>query len=211
MLDGTKKRYVLSIVRDITDRKKTEEKLKINEQWFRTIFNAEPECVKILSPDGNLIDMNPAGLRMINAEDPDILIGQNLLCLVHEDFKEQYQRFIKELLEGKESSLEFKIKTFSGDSLWVDSHGTLIKDDDGKIKALLIVTRDITEKKHLQEELEKKVKERTEHLQRIINTMAEREVKMAELKEIIKQLKKQLKEAGLEPEADNSSKENDTV
>jgi len=210
LLDGTKKRYVLSIVRDITDRKKTEEKLKISEQWFKTIFNAEPECVKILSPDGSLIDMNPAGLRMINAEDPDILVGQNLLCLVHEDFKEQYQRFIKELLEGKESSLEFKIKTFSGGSLWVDSHGTLIKDDDGKIKALLIVTRDITEKKHLQEELEKKVKERTEHLQRIINTMAEREVKVAELKKIIKQLKEQLKEAGLEPVADHSSKENDT-
>ncbi len=206
LLDGTRKRYVLSIVRDITDRKKTEERLKISEQWFRTIFNAEPECVKILSPDGSLIDMNPAGLRMINAKAPDMLVGQNLLCLVHDDFKDRYQQFIKELLQGKESSLEFKIKTFDGNSLWVDSHGTLIKDENGKIKAILIVTRDITEKKQLQEELERKVKERTEHLQRIINTMAEREVRMAELKKEIKQLKA----AGHEPVTDDSLKETDT-
>ena len=39
-----------------------------DESRFRTIFDSEPECVKLVGPDCTLIDMNPAGLRMIGAE-----------------------------------------------------------------------------------------------------------------------------------------------
>ncbi len=49
--------------------------------------------------------------------------------------------------------------------------------------------------------LEQRVDERTKELQRVINLMAGREVRMAELKEAIRQLRAQLGEAGLDPVA----------
>ncbi len=55
--------------------------------------------------------------------------------------------------------------------------------------------------------LEERVKERTLELQRAVNLMAGREVRMSELKETIKKLRNQLIEAGLEPVADDPLKE----
>jgi PAS domain S-box-containing protein len=53
------------------------------------------------------------------------------------------------------------------------------------------------------EELEQRVNERTSELRKMVNLMAGREVRMAELKEVIRKLRAQLEEAGLEPVADD--------
>ncbi|RME80648.1 MAG: hypothetical protein D6775_15685, partial [Caldilineae bacterium] len=52
-------------------------------------------------------------------------------------------------------------------------------------------------------ELEKRVRERTAEYRRLINLMAGREVRMAELKEVIRKLRTQLIEAGLTPVAND--------
>ncbi len=57
------------------------------------------------------------------------------------------------------------------------------------------------------EELEKKVRERTEELQKMVNLMAGREIRMAELKETIQKLRRQLLDAGITPIADDPLKE----
>ena len=71
-----------------------------------------------------------------------------------------------------------------------------------------------TERKKMQNELkqhrdhlEDKVRERTDELQAMVNAMAGREVRMAELKEAIRSLRAQLEEAGLIPVADDPLKE----
>jgi len=57
------------------------------------------------------------------------------------------------------------------------------------------------------ENLEKTVKERTAELQKTINLMADREVRMAELKKTIKKLRSQIESAGMTPVADDLLKE----
>jgi CheY-like chemotaxis protein len=70
--------------------------------------------------------------------------------------------------------------------------------------------REITERKDAEEELKKHhghldelVRERTAELRKLVNAMAGREVRMAELKEVIRKLRAQLEEAGLEPVAND--------
>ena len=43
------------------------EQLQASEERWRTIVSTDPECVKTVSPDGYLIEMNPAGLAMLSA------------------------------------------------------------------------------------------------------------------------------------------------
>jgi len=61
-------------------------------------------------------------------------------------------------------------------------------------------------KKH-REHLEELVRERTDELQKTINLMAGREVRMAELKETIRKLREQVESAGMTPVADDPLKE----
>jgi CheY-like chemotaxis protein len=80
-------------------------------------------------------------------------------------------------------------------------------------KKMLDLEKEITERKKAEEELEKHrehleemVQKRTAELQSIVNSMAGREVRMAELKETIKKLRAQLESAGLTPVADDPLK-----
>jgi hypothetical protein len=72
------------------------------------------------------------------------------------------------------------------------------------------VARDITEQKRVQEALDKQQKdleelvaERTAELRTMVDAMSGREVRMAELKGVIRQLRAQLEDAGMVPAADD--------
>ncbi len=92
------------------------------------------------------------------------------------------------------------------------AYGYLEKPYD--IDQLLLMIQRAIEKQKTEAELEKHrkhleelVKKRTTELQKIINLMAGREMRMAELKETIKKLRTQVEEAGLTPVADDPIRE----
>jgi CheY-like chemotaxis protein len=81
-----------------------------------------------------------------------------------------------------------------------------------------ILEREITEHEEAEEELKKHhgrldelVRERTAELRKLVNAMAGREVRMAELKEVIRKLRAQLEEAGLEPVANDPLLEDNSL
>jgi signal transduction histidine kinase len=90
------------------------------------------------------------------------------------------------------------------------ARGEVTKDSDGNTIGLWGAAQDITERKRSEEEirrlnsdLEKRVSERTDELRRLVNAMAGREVRMAELKDVIYQLRAQLEQSGLTPVAND--------
>jgi len=91
---------------------------------------------------------------------------------------------------------------------------SLFKEVAGDIALALHVIKLEEESKQVEEELakhrehlEELIKERTAELQKTINFMAGREVRMSELKEAIRKLRAQLEEAGMTPVADDPLKE----
>ena len=103
------------------------------------------------------------------------------------------------------------MRTKTGGWKWIQSAGKVSQwDDAGKPLRMLGTQRDITERKQADEELEKYrnnleelVKDRTAELQSLVNAMAGREARMSDLKDVIKLLREQIKEAGMEPVADD--------
>nr|MBC8439955.1 PAS domain S-box protein [Candidatus Desulfobacula maris] len=134
------------------------------------------------------------------------------LDFVHPDDKEIFHREIMRSAESLESfPLTFRcIK--DGEVIWIEARGIPTPLTDGSIlyDGFLL---DITERKLAEEELKKHrehleelVKERTEQLQKIINLMTGREIRMTEMKEVIEKLQLQLKSAGIKPVADDPLK-----
>src|SRR5207244_2672855 len=58
----------IAFVLDLTDRKNTERALQDRERRLQAIVGTTPECIKQVSHDGTLLEMNPAGLKMIEAD-----------------------------------------------------------------------------------------------------------------------------------------------
>ena len=74
------------------------EQLKTSEERWRTIVSTDPECVKTVSPDGYLIEMNPAGLAMLSATTLEQVQARPLLEWIapeyRDDFKDLHRRVI---------------------------------------------------------------------------------------------------------------------
>ncbi len=64
---------------DIHDSKTAEHALADREARLSAIVNTGPECIKLLSAEGVLLEMNPAGLAIMEADSPGQVIGKRLI------------------------------------------------------------------------------------------------------------------------------------
>lgn len=172
-------------VEDITERQQVEEQLKESEHRWRTIVETEPECVKIIDCDGILLDMNPAGLSLIEAENLESVIGQSVYSLIAPEYRETFVAFNQSVCQGNRGTLEFEIIGLRGTRRWMETHAVPLHSTADHTQVHLAITRDITVRKQAEaalkqanEELEIRVEERTAELkaanEQLLNEIAER-------------------------------------
>ncbi|MCW5576193.1 MAG: PAS domain S-box protein, partial [Burkholderiales bacterium] len=137
---------VIATYQDINARRLTEERL-------RAIIAAEPECVAIVSPEGMLVDMNPAGLRMLEAGSLDEMRRRPFLKQVAPRFRRAFVRLQRRILAGGSGMLEFEAEGLAGNRRWLEIHGAPLHDASGAITALLGIARDVTERRMAREAL----------------------------------------------------------
>jgi PAS domain S-box-containing protein len=133
----------------------TQNIVRRSELRLKAIIDAEPACVKIVSADGILLDMNRAGLEMIGATDLSQVAGRRVFDLVHPLDRDRYVSMHRLTSEGAPSAWEFRIIGFDGREPWMEAHAVPFDEDpsDGGPSAVLSVTNDITQRKSLQEQL----------------------------------------------------------
>jgi PAS domain S-box-containing protein len=131
---------------DITDLKRAERALRASENRLRTIFEQEPECVKLVDRDGTLLQMNPAGLAAIEADSLEQVVGQSIYPVICAEHLDAFKELNRAVFEGKTRKLEFEIQGLKGTRLWVETNAAPLRNAEGEIIALLAVTRDITDR-----------------------------------------------------------------
>ena len=147
------KEVIGTIVRDITERKQAEEALARSENRLRTIIETEPECVKVLGMDGSLLEMNPAGLSMIEADSLEQVRGKPVYEYIATEHRTDFVALTERVLHGGSGTLEFELVGLKGTRRWLDTHAVPLRDPRGEIAGLLAITRDITERKKNEEAL----------------------------------------------------------
>jgi len=147
---------VWGTAQDITALKEAEETVRQSERRLQTIIDAEPACVKLVSSEGMLLDMNPAGLEMIGAEKLTQVVGRPITDLVHPADRNRYLEVHRAASAGSPARWEFRIVGLGGGERWVDSHMVpfdLSTNGHKTAVAVLGVTSDVTERKRLEDQL----------------------------------------------------------
>jgi PAS domain S-box-containing protein len=145
---------VISLTRDTINRvKEAEEKLAASENYLRSIIETEPECVKILSREGTLLAMNPAGLAMIGAETADMVVGKNVYSLLTPEYQEIFRAFVESVCCGNKGSCVFEIVGLDGRCSMLEAYAVPFYDERTKKVVMLSVTRDVTDRRRLEEQL----------------------------------------------------------
>jgi PAS domain S-box-containing protein len=131
-----------AIERDLTQRRIADSELRL-----KTIVENEPECVKLLSPDGILLQMNRAGLTMIEADSAEQVVGRPIVEVVAPEYRAAFTALNERVRRGATGELEFETVGLKGGRRWLETHAVPMRDAAGAIVNLLSVTRDITARK----------------------------------------------------------------
>ena len=133
------------------ERRRALEQFKTKALHLRTIVQSEPQCVKIIDHNLKLLEMNQAGLEMIEADSIDQVIGKDIGDVVLPAYRDAFNQLTQRTLEGASGTLVFEIQGLKGRRRWLDTHTVPLRDPDGNISGALAVTRDVTQQKEDEE------------------------------------------------------------
>lgn len=135
------------------ERKEIEQKLKKSQEHLSSIINSEPECVKLVNPRGQLVEMNPAGLAMLEANSLEEAQNYPLTDFLLPEWRSSFIELHQKVMRGENAILEFQIKGLKGSFRWLETHATPLRNDEGEVTMLLGITRDVTERKNSEERI----------------------------------------------------------
>ena len=134
-------RLLLSIIRDITERKQTEE-------LYHTLVASSPDGISLLDAEGRLLFASPRSLEMFRVDSDMILIGESLLRWFPPHEQARVVGNLEHLLQGADvSDREYELRREDGTWFFGEITTTLLRDTQGNVSQIMAIIRDITERK----------------------------------------------------------------
>ncbi len=146
--------HMSGIGMDITERKRMEaDLLRSKQEWERT-FDSVPDMIAIMDPHYRILRANRAMTERLGLSSEEI-VGRPCHQLVHGTaLPPDFCPHTKALAKGREHVVEIYEKRIGGYFLL---SVTPLLDEEGKILGTVHVARDITERKRMEEALEKRI------------------------------------------------------
>ncbi|MBI9074906.1 MAG: PAS domain S-box protein [Desulfatibacillum sp.] len=138
---------LLAQSRDITERKRVEDALRISEEKHKEMIANISDVIAILAPDGTVTYTSP-NIKKWFGWDWEEMIGIDGLTIVHPDDLERIQIDFRELLqqEKTQTTVEYRYRCKDGSYKWIELTGLNILNNPS-INGVLVSYHDITEKK----------------------------------------------------------------
>ena len=140
--------HMIGTAQDITERKKTEQELKISEEKYRTMLNASPDGILLIDLQGTITEVSEIGFEIFDADQRDDLVGKNIHQFIPSDETNSIKDiFEKTVSEGLVQNVELKIRKKSQSLFQSEISSTLIQAPDGEPLSFMIIIRDISQRK----------------------------------------------------------------
>lgn len=167
-----------------TQHKRKPAECEINDKMFRGIAERSFDVIFLTDRTGHLTYVSPSAEKIFLRKDEDAL-GNKIDTFIKEPERHKVAELFSLVLKlGHMEGLELKFFRGDGSNMDMEVNASAIMVD-GKPEGIQGVMRDITDRK----QMEKKLMERNEELEKINKLMIGREIKITELKEEIKELK----------------------
>lgn len=141
------------VTRDLRERREREEVLRRSEKRYRRLFEAAQEGIAITTPAGDIIDMNPAGCKILGYS------REEVRAMKAEDLyvdPEHRRRAIATGIESGASAVrdvEWHLRRKDGEEIVILLSTTIQRGPEGEIETFLTFFHDITERKRAEEAL----------------------------------------------------------
>lgn len=145
---------LFSVIHDITDRRKTEEKLEKSEALYKSILEESPDNITISDMEGIITMASASALKMFGHENLDSLVGTHVLDFLAPEEREKANKVIdskhKGLITGPS---EYKALRKDRSIFDIEANVEFIRDAKGEPTNMIFIIRDITDRKKIESEL----------------------------------------------------------
>ncbi|MFC2031519.1 PAS domain S-box protein, partial [Chloroflexota bacterium] len=140
---------------EISERKRAEEALRESEELYRTLVSASPDAVLATNLEGRITYASQRSLELYRFDHEEELLGLDYLSLIADGQRNRAQENMWRTLEdGSVRDLEYTALRKDGSHFAAELSAALIGDGSGQPKGFIASTRDITERKQLEQQNE---------------------------------------------------------
>ena len=133
---------VYHFIKDITDRKNDEERLRINEQKYRRIFENSTDPIFVASPKGDFTDINQAAVSLFGYENREAALAGNVSSHFDEAARERIMALIDE--SGSITGHPARLKTLGGETVDVAvTAGCRRNRNSGRVESYQVILHDM--------------------------------------------------------------------
>ncbi|MDY6785004.1 MAG: EAL domain-containing protein [Cyanobacteriota bacterium] len=148
-----KQEAYLASLRDITERKYAEEKLRESEEKYRQIVEMAAEGIWMLDRSHKTTFVNQQMAEMLGYE-VDEMMGKSLFDFVHDTERRNAQTHIIRRQQGIEEKYDFKFRCKDKSPLWTTVAARPLFNSEGRYSGALKMVADITDRKLAEAQLE---------------------------------------------------------
>ena len=145
---------LVGTIRDVTDRRRAEERLRASEERYRRLVEASPYSIVLAGLDGRIKTANDRAAEALGFASPEAMVGRDVFAYVApDDRRRAMENMQRTLEEGMIENVEYTFLREDGTSFYAEISVAALYDDDGDPAGFVGITRDITEQKRMEQEL----------------------------------------------------------
>ncbi|QOJ35826.1 MAG: PAS domain S-box protein [Nitrospira sp.] len=146
---------ILLLLRDITERKLAEQRVRESEERLQSLLDAMEDVVWSSALDLSAIYyISPSAAQIYGRPAEDFIRQPGLWTeLIHAEDRPSIERALQDLRTTGEFDVEYRVGLLNGETRWVHDRRRIIKDEAGRPLRIDGIATDITERKHLQAQL----------------------------------------------------------
>jgi len=145
---------LFAVARDITERKTAELALRESEERYRFLTEQSTDMLSRQAADGRFLYVSPVSQKLLGYSAVE-LVGTSIFEYCHADDLEAMRAATARLVGHKGSeTLTYRARRRDGHYVWIETTSQAVRDpSSGLVGEVLSVSRDITERRRLEEEL----------------------------------------------------------
>jgi PAS domain S-box-containing protein len=169
---------ILTVARDISDRKTMENRLLQSQQHFRLLFENTGTANSFYDLRGRLVLCNQVGCRLLGYEDDRELVGKSFQEIFGQQQGDRFHERLKKAVAERQMQIHVTEIFRDGKETWVQTSYIPLIAEDEEVIGVQLVSRDITEQKVYEKylssaktTLEEQVLQRTKHLEVVLTQL----------------------------------------
>ena len=135
-------------------RLRAERRLRHSTDLYTRLFEQSKDVVMVVSTEGEIRDINAAGLELYGYESLDEIQSQNIESF-YVDLAERREMLARLEQEGWLQNYELRHRTRTGRTIHVQGTVSAMREEQGRVSELMVILRDVTQERRAQEGLVK--------------------------------------------------------